>query len=340
MRRLSVIQSFLPVILLMVVLFPVRVDAQNAFDRIIIFGDSLSDPGNKYAVTGLVNVPPYDLLDPLLVPEGPYARGGLHHSNGATWIEQMARPLGFGGDVRPAFGSQGKASNYAYAGARAREAVDVDNIHLSEQVAAFLADERYVAPPDALYVIFIGGNDVPDAVRALAVDPSGLTSIGVMTDAVASVNQSILYLYSAGARKFLILNAPDLGLIPAMNILDQVFPGAADAATCFSALYNFGTPVPCVPSGIAIPGLADVLDALEGMPEIDILRLDVFAIMRQFVADPAAFGLSNVTDACVMPGQPPFACKTPDEYLFWDGIHPTKAVHAIIADKAAEVLVR
>jgi len=338
MRRLPVIQSFLPFMLLMFVLFPVRVDAQNAFDRIIVFGDSLSDAGNKYVVTGLINVPPYDLLDPLLVPEGPYARGGLHHSNGATWIEQMARPLGFGGDVRPALGSQGRASNYAYAGARARDAVDIDNIHLSEQVATFLADERYVAPPDALYIIFIGGNDVPDAVGALVNDPSGLTSIGIMGDAVASVNESVLSLYTAGARKFLILNAPDLGLVPAMNILDQVFPGAADAATCFSALYNFGTPVPCVPTGIVIPGLADVLDALEGMPGIDILRLDIFAVLRQFVADPAAFGLSNVTDACVMPGQVPFVCGTPGEYLYWDGIHPTKAVHAIIAGKAAEVL--
>jgi phospholipase/lecithinase/hemolysin len=36
----------------------------------------------------------------------------------------------------------------------------------------------------------------------------------------------------------------------------------------------------------------------------------------------------------------PFTCQEPDEFLFWDGIHPTKAVHGIIAQEAASVLSR
>jgi phospholipase/lecithinase/hemolysin len=60
--------------------------------------------------------------------------------------------------------------------------------------------------------------------------------------------------------------------------------------------------------------------------------------MHDIVADPTAFGLTNATTACITPGVPPFACTNPDEYLFWDGIHPTTAAHAIIAQEAAAVL--
>ena len=40
------------------------------------------------------------------------------------------------------------------------------------------------------------------------------------------------------------------------------------------------------------------------------------------------------------PNEPPFACKKPDEFLFWDGIHPTKSGHAILAEEAARLLLQ
>ncbi len=78
------------------------------FNRIVVFGGSVSDSGNVFALNGgVANHPPYnqtDLIDPLtLVPTAPYDVGGHHFSNGATWIEQFARPLGLGENVRPAF---------------------------------------------------------------------------------------------------------------------------------------------------------------------------------------------------------------------------------------------
>jgi outer membrane lipase/esterase len=56
------------------------------------------------------------------------------------------------------------------------------------------------------------------------------------------------------------------------------------------------------------------------------------------IADPEAYGLSNVENACITPNMPPFTCKNEDQFLFWDGIHPTKAVQAIFAQEAANVL--
>jgi outer membrane lipase/esterase len=60
--------------------------------------------------------------------------------------------------------------------------------------------------------------------------------------------------------------------------------------------------------------------------------------LNELVANPGAFDLKVVDAACITPNRPPFDCQTPDEFLFWDGIHPTKTVHAIIAQEAALVL--
>jgi len=52
------------------------------------------------------------------------------------------------------------------------------------------------------------------------------------------------------------------------------------------------------------------------------------------IADPGAFGLSSATDACAQ-----FLTCDPSEFLFWDGIHPTSATDAIIADAIESLVV-
>ena len=61
---------------------------------------------------------------------------------------------------------------------------------------------------------------------------------------------------------------------------------------------------------------------LAALPGITIVPFDVFALITAVAGNPTQFGLRNATDACITPDNPPFTCKRPDEYLFWDGIHP------------------
>ena len=153
--------SLAVVSLLAVVTATVNTTGRVPFDRIVAFGASLSDPGNAFALRGGANTPPDYLLDPLLVPSAPYARGGHHFSNGATWVEQFARSTGLAGTVRPAFEGESGATNFAVGGARAYE--DGINVNLSAQVEAFLQQAGHTASPDALYAIEMGGNDIRDA---------------------------------------------------------------------------------------------------------------------------------------------------------------------------------
>jgi len=285
----------------------------------VAFGASLSDPGNAFALRGGTNTPPDYLLDPLLVPSAPYARGGHHFSNGATWVEQFARSTGLAGTVRPAFQGESGATNFAVGGARAYE--DGINVNLSAQVEAFLQQVDHQASPDALYTIEMGGNDIRDALVAY---PTG--SGPILHDAIVSIVSNVGRLYGAGARNFIVWRAPNVGLTPAIHTFDHLRPGAVQLATGLTQAFN--------------GGLDAALAPVSNLPGIRIVRLDAYRLLNDIVADPAAFGLTDVSSACVTPNIAPFTCQTPDEFLFWDGIHPTKAVHAIIAQEAAAALSR
>jgi outer membrane lipase/esterase len=291
------------------------------FGRVVVFGTSLSDPGNAFVLTGQSIAPPYDTpeeLDRFLIPRAPYVKGGYHFSNGTTWIEQFARGVGLAENARPAFRtSSTAATNYAVGGARARD--NGINVNLSDQVNAFLDDFGGVAPSDALYVIEMGANDVRDALAA------GTDGGAIIAAALASIGKNVLDLSAAGAKEFLVLNVPNVGLTPAIRTLDSLTPGAARLAEGFTQLFNWG--------------LDKLLRSAARLPGIEIARMDLYQKVNALVANPRAFGLSEVEAACVtLADLPPFSCRTPDRFLFWDGIHPTKAVHAIFALEAAFVL--
>jgi phospholipase/lecithinase/hemolysin len=303
---------------MLVLATPGRALAEPPYSGIVVFGTSLSDSGNAFALRGGANTPPDYLLDPLLVPSAPYARGGHHFSNGSTWVEQFARSLGLAGSVQPAYrGTSSVASNFAVGAARAYD--DGRNVNLSDQVAAYLQSTGGVASPSALYVIEMGGNDVRDALGAY---PTG--HMVVLGRALGSIATNIGQLHAAGARRFLVWSAPNPALTPALRRLALVNPAIAQLASGLTQAFN--------------SNLGGALTQLSALPGISIDRLDAYALLNEIVEHGERFGLANVIEACITPDNAPFACSNPDEYLFWDGIHPTAAVHGIIAQLAASVL--
>lgn len=317
----------LAIVLALAFAAPQFASAQASFKRIVVFGTSLSDPGNAFALAGGVNTPPYYLQDIFMVPNAPYARGGHHLTNGATWIEQLARPMGLAGSVRPAFRGSGQATNYAVAGTRAYDDGLGQNVTFSAQVDRFLYDlGGATVPSDWLFVVEMGSNDVRDALVAYI---SGGDGDAIVHGALASIASNLETLYGVGARKFLIWNSvPNIGVTPAVRTLDGFFPGAGIAELATGLAFGFSVQLENIVAG---------LDAIDG---VDVARLDVFTKVNAIVADAAGFGLTNITMPCITPNIAPFKCQNPDEYLFWDGIHPTTAVHGILAQEAALALTR
>ena len=310
------------VLVALIVLAPARLALADPPERFVVFGDSLSDPGNAFVVLKRLGVPPFVSVPPFvnLIPDAPYARGALHFSNGPTWIEQLSLLDHALPSAGPALVLPTVFSNYAVGGALAGGSGPFD---LSGQVNLFLGDFRGRGPDDALYVLWAGGNDLRDALDALARDPNGEAASGlILQQAVSSIRDNLHTLYNVGARRFLVPNAPDIGLAPAVRLQG---PDAQGAASLLSFRFN--------------QRLEQVLVGLASMPGVEVVRLDVFTILHKVVAAPAAEGLRDVQNPCIRLNTFVHAfCARPDQFLFWDGIHPTVAGHRILARHANAAL--
>jgi phospholipase/lecithinase/hemolysin len=287
--------------------------------RMFVFGDSLSDPGNIWLTTSGTSMAPY-----APVPDFPYTIGGHHYSNGKTWAEQLAIRMAMNTSGMSAVKQPGHFGNYAFGGARAR-AVSSFPPTSELQVAAFLADYQGVAPSDALYVVQFGGNDVFDAL----VDPDNAVTIAIQ--AASTIVGVVNELYAAGARHFLVGNAPNLGQVPAvLSLGEPAISGATGLCQFYNLVLEFGFDTPTMPS-LHVPGLMD----LDALPDITIDRFDLFGFVDEVAANPEVYGINDVFFPCLLFGVTGSAkCNDASERLFWDAIHPTTAGHSALADIA------
>jgi outer membrane lipase/esterase len=276
--------------------------AKNPKNVIFVIGDSLSDPGNLFALTGF------------WPPSPPYAQ---RNCNGPVWTEYLSADLSIPVDSR-AFGG-------ALSGVFLLEGVPVSNFNsvqnppaipglpgVSEEIDALLAEYPEGLNPSALYVIWAGPNDF-----FLGLVQQGMME-QILAKTVENIADSVCKLGTAGARHFAVGNMSDIALTPFARDLGP------DAQALFSqtiAQFNAGLE----------QALANLPVSCAETMEI----LDTARILQDISEDPEAFTLTNVTDACLTfpVGLPPVVCANPDEYLFWDSVHPTTAVQAIFADK-------
>ncbi|WP_132999021.1 autotransporter domain-containing protein [Luteimonas arsenica] len=254
---------------------------------------------------------------PLLPPEVQAVTGQFTTNPGLVWSQWLAEY--YGTQARPNGNGQ-TGDNHAAGGARV--GVDVNGAlgftpSLATQAAGYLAANGGRADPDALYTVWGGANDL----FAVTSDPANAQAIigGAVTAQVGIIGS----LQAAGARYVLVPNIPDLGVTP--GFLAQG-PGAAAQGTALATTYNealFGA--------LAANGLS-------------VIPVDTFSFLQEVVANPALFGISNVTGTACMPQITaqsltcnPTSLVSPDApqtHLFADGVHPASGAHVALADLA------
>lgn len=279
----------------------------EAITQIVAFGDSLSDPGNSFALTWGI-----------IPPEPNYYLGRF--SNGQVAIEYLAQTLEL--PLNPYYDDR-LGNNFAVGGAGTGENnSNNDNISqilpsvnlpgLANQINDF---EKSVGSskidPNALYSVFVGPNDFLDYLGGSnPADPAVLIEQGV-----ANVVNGITRLLNLGAQNLVVPNMPSLGRLP-------FSAGFQEKATAISIAFN--------------GGLALALDNLSlgsKSSQVEVVQIDLFAFTEAIVADPEKFGLTNVTDPFLYSGLPlPTDPNQKTGFLFWDLFHPTTEAHELIAN--------
>ncbi|HOZ25063.1 MAG TPA: autotransporter domain-containing protein [Thermomonas sp.] len=287
--------------------------ADSPFTQTIFFGDSLTDGG---------------FFRSLLPPSVQNVTGQFTTNPGYVWSQYLADYYDSNADVAwKATGATPTLSpggnNWAVGGAR----TGTDSVgalgytpSLASQYARYLSSGNTV-DPNALYTVWGGANDL------FAVQANPAQAQAIIGGAVTAQIGLVGALTQAGAQYILVPTIPDLGLTPSSRAGGAV---AMAQGTALTNSYNsalFG--------GLASAGL-------------HVIPLDTFHFLQEVVANPGAYGITNVTGTACQPQitAQSLTCNptslvnpgAPNSYLFADGVHPTSGAHKVIGDFAISVI--
>lgn len=216
-------------------------------------------------------------------------------TNGQTWASQIG--------LAPSL--QG-GTNYAYGGARSADNGDVLP-DLQAQIQQFVNAAPSLGS-NPLAAIWVGGNDFRDFAASGGGTPQ--ETMLFVSSVIGPISGSVMTLAAAGISDIVVFGLPDLGKLPD-------FVGTPFGAQISQVVGGYNAALSQTVAG---------LDAALG--PVNVGYFDVDALFQTLLGPDNAGGFDNWTENCLAAGE---ACD-PEEYVFWDDIHPTDAVHEIVAD--------
>lgn len=293
-----------------------------AFSRVILFGDSLSDTGNVRQRTndksgGFIDYPSHTFNYDNGRFTNDFDTDPPAHLYDGVWHEQLAKT--FLGIPAASTNSLAGGFNYAFGGALTTDgtheevqetplgdvSITIDDMgkQMDDYFAAHLID------PAALYIVWGGNNDIRNDDSAASV-----------TATAGRVANLVSRLATAGAQYILVPNLVPLGNIPR-------YAGTPKGITANHAAAQYRDE------------LADALNALkvtlagQGFTP-KIYQVDEWADAVRVYSNGPRYGFTNINT----PAQDNSSAN-PDQYIFWDDVHPTTAGHYRLALTAYNAII-
>lgn len=236
-----------------------------------------------------------------VLPAPPYWQG--RSSNGPVAVENLAQSLNAGLIDLAWSGATTGIGNHLDGG----NPVSIGTFGLPGMQLEYLGSKGSVPTgANTLFVVWGGADDL------LSPAPQDGSPAAVLQRSIGDIDSIVKGLLHDGAQHILVPGMPDLGLTPYFSSTI----GAA-AGTSLTEYFNFFLQVDLAQYGSAIR------------------YFDTSGFLHRVVANPGAYGFTNVTDMCY---DGVTVCAHPDQYLFWDDLHPTARGHAILGDAFANAI--
>jgi phospholipase/lecithinase/hemolysin len=325
--------GMLTAVLLAFLVLPQTIVAQAPrYDSFYAFGDSLADIGNVFLASQALGIDPAP--PPSVSPHRTYFLGRF--SNGPVAFEYLWQLLsgqapGAPNGLKPFLAAPilgpTNAVDFAFGGTGTPY---IDQTPgglyapgLKGQVELFHAALRGRRPSRrTLYAIVTGANDYRNDAFNQPMQPS---------EVVQNIADAVVRLYDIGARDVMVLNLPDLSLLPA-------FSGDPASAHYLTVIHN--------------TLLAAALNAVSAqLPRLNLIQVDINQVLPLLPAamdrtTPALDALFPVLPPPYPPGFHMSACLFIDpatcadvptfdvgeQFMFWDIVHPTTAVHRVLGE--------
>lgn len=318
------------------------------FKSLTIFGDSLSDNGNVFDFTTQLHDKTDGKNQVDIRPMHPfYTKERWTNGSDNTklaevktkqskfdgvWHEHLAKKL----KISAATPSARGGSNYAYGGAETKTGFVDPLPGTDNQVKSFLKKNATVAN-DSLYVMWAGGNDIFSAVKAKNATAASVKKAA--TDAVANISKQIRSIIAKAEKdkplSFLWADIPSLDRTPfAKSLSADLVTAMGDASKLFQQSWK-----------------AAIASILADKPGTTIYSLDIFTLFNQLLDGNLPIKPGNTTDNIIKTGTKFSDIKfnperngavpdgiDPDQYVFWDEVHPTSAIHNLIGEAAFSVI--
>ena len=333
--------------------YPDEVASGDRVTRVVIFGDSLTDSGR--------------LKERLRIfPAKPYWIGRF--SNGPAWPEYLAMGTGLGVQNH-SYGGASAAAHDALPGAnvyaRSRElgqffVSGTIELQIDDYLERTLAAGRIERADTTAFLIWAGANDyiskepITGLITTFLNSPEGESGYkAVVERAITQLAKHVRTLHGAGARRFVMIDLPDLGRTPIV-LQNTTYipenPQGDDVARRLELAHRL-TQLTLYHNQL----LAETIEQLRAeLPASQILLVDTFKYFQQLngidetaVLRPKDYGYDlaaleetlEYQDTRLSLQQPCYRgsylgtldsskiCPQPDKAIFWDTVHPTTLTH-------------